>query len=291
MTHEKVIVPALSGLVGLLVGSLSTYLLRKEKADIAIPVRVRKKVIFEEQEVKDEREYSSDNYTVYLGDRVYLPGEDAGGGELVYYPRTNIYILNGIPIEHDHFNEEFIFTVLPIGLSKKTPITVYFKTGLKLIVRYNEDDGVEEEPYLEEGASIIDSDDYYDPDEEFIEDEEILAAIEEQMEADLDDEIDDLLFEHGPFFTPGGILFVNEPTLSEQQYDEGWDIVSWSFKKSTGLLYDELEEVIGEEDVLEWLGVDILTVLVSPDIYAKYPDRVAYVQNGNLKLLYHIYLE
>lgn len=292
----------LMGVVGFISGSLLVFLFKKKKNKVTPPVASIRtiKQDFTIEKPKDELKesiekevnegallYESDVLKVFKGEHIYLPGHlDLDVLYLDYSPRTGVLQMGRQVLERDMaidlFGEQFVRTVLPMGIIDGEILTC-FVGNYKLVVSYLQDNGIEEVPYMVEDL-------HYDPDSsDFYETDDIEDEID-MIEDMLDDDLDDLIFDQGPFFTPEGITFSETGELTQEQWDSGWDVVGWTYKSKTGFLYDERDDFIEEIDVMTWLGEDILLEIIKPDILQKYPDKIVYVRNGNLKMLYHIHL-
>lgn len=92
-----------------------------------------------------------------------------------------------------------------------------------------------------------------------------------------------------PFFDHTAPIYIDPiGELNEMEIQEGWEICEWTHRIRTGFIYDEEGVVVTQEQVLEWLGLELLAVITAPDVLSKFPSRMIYVRNGGLKLMYEI---
>ena len=237
-------------------------------------------------------------YAIYADLSIVRPGQYESV-VLDYWPEDLYFLYNNfqaLPNDVESmFGRGFCEEVLSLGLGRDLQLLVYTTTRvnssfLKILLRFHEGripiemtETPEDEiviPYDPDSPSFAEADD-----EEFDEAAEDEAVIQEMLDAE---EIEAAQ----PFFDNTAPIYIDPiGELSEMDIHEGWVECEWKYKLRTGLIYDENDEFITQEQILDWLGLELLTVICAPDVVSKFPERMIYVRNGKLKILYDIEIE
>lgn len=235
----------------------------------------------------------SQRYSIYADMTIVRPGVYDSIALDFYADNTfifNGYQASGYDIEK-MFGRDFVEEVLTLGMGRDAQLLVYSNVRIdnydhffKIVVTFHEG-GVDMDP---------DEDIGYDPDDpEFAEapeedDEEAIveaeeAALQEMMDAEEIEAEADFFDREG-----GTIEFHDTGELTESEIYSGWEGSEWKYNLRTGLLYDENEDPISQEDALEWLGLDVMKVVCTPAVLLSFPSRTVYVRNGKLKIMFEI---
>ena len=220
-----------------------------------------------------------------------------------YYDADHEFLYNGWTASPADLSgllgKDFTEEILPLGIGRELQLVVYStvpidKQFLRIILTFHKEGA----PLTEQFDTIEDDDtEAYDPDDpQFSEpdenppdetDEEFDEnAIQEMIDAE---EID----QEERFFDPDASITLDATgELDEADNVEGWTVVEWRYRVSTTcLLHDENDEVISQEDAIEWLTLPILAIIDSPTVIQNYPGRMIYVRNGKLKIMFEITID
>lgn len=243
-------------------------------------------------------------YSIYADMSVVRPGE-YDTILLDYYSANNRFIFNGYPADpidvEKMFGRDFAEEIITLGIGRDMQLLIYsnvlidnYDNFFRIVLTFHKGESPE--------MDIIDNDEFYDPDADDIYDPDDPAYSEPDEEAFLDDEdeeaarIDELmeneeLANRERMFDPDAAIYIH-PTgeLTELEVYEGWTESPWTYRTDTGLLYDEEDEVVSQEDALDWIGLECLSVICSPHSLIDYPTRTIYVRNEKLKIMYEISL-
>ena len=232
-------------------------------------------------------------YAIYADLSVVRPG--VYESVIIQYWAEDLYFLyNGYPSApgdiEDMFGRGFCEEILSLGLGRDLTLLIYSTERvqgmfLKITLHFYEGRIPVEmaETIEEETVYDPDSPDYAEVDaEEFDEAAQDEAIMQEILDAE---EIEALQ----PFFDHTALIYIDPiGELSEIDIQEGWTLCEWVHRVRTGFVYDEEGVVVTQEQVLEWLGEELLAVVCAPDVLSKFPGRMIYVRNGKLKLMYEI---
>lgn len=239
-------------------------------------------------------------YVIYADTSAYRPGEYEHV-TLEYWPDDAVVVYNGFPVAavdvETMFGRSFAAEVLTLGFGRDLELVVFSttlidhcKNFLRIHVIFHEGRMTEEmirQYFPEDEDDNIDPDSaiFSEPDEDYDEDEQDEAAMAEMMDSEE-------LMSAEPFFDPSAPI-VLDPTgdLDEADIYSGWTGCEWTFRMSTGFIYDEDGEELTQEQVLEWLGEELLRVICRADVLQQFPSRVIYVRNHKLKIMYEITIE
>lgn len=246
-------------------------------------------------------------YAIYADMSIVRPG-DYDTILLNYYSGNNQFIFNGYPAApidiEKMFGRDFAEEIITLGIGRDMQLLIYsnvlisdYDNFFRIVLTFHKGESPE--------MDIINNDELYDPDADDIYDPDDTAYSEPDEEDLLDDEdeedeeaarIDELmeneeLANSERMFDPGAAIYIH-PTgeLTELEVYEGWSESPWTYRTDTGLLYDEEDEVVSQEDALVWIGLECLSVICSPHSLIDYPMRTIYVRNEKLKIMYEISL-
>lgn len=241
-------------------------------------------------------------YAIYADVNAVRPGEFEHI-QLDFYAADNMFVYNGIlvyPHDVEHmFGRDFAEEVLSLGIGRELQLVIFSNVMIddyldffRIVLTFYEG-SVPDGMFIDEDDDIL----AYDPDSELYSDT--------QQEDEDFDEIEEMLMEHdseiqeaieeveamSPFFDRDAAITIDPfGELTEVEIYHGWTEQDWTFLRSTGLLYDEEDEVISEDEAIEWLGIDNLSIICANDSILMFPNRTIYVRNGKLKIMYEITL-
>lgn len=233
-------------------------------------------------------------YAIYADLSVTRPGTYENV-LIQYWPEDLYFLYNGFAVApgdiETMLGRGFCEEVLSLGLGRDLSILVYSTEriqGLFLKITLTFYEGripvemteIEEEPYDPDSPNYAEADD-----DEFDEAAQDEAALQEVLDAE---EIE----ASQPFFDHSAPIYIDPiGELDEMEIQDGWVVCEWSHRLATGLLYDEDGVALAEEQVIEWLGMELLAIICAPNVVSNFPDRMVYVRNGRLKILYEISIE
>jgi hypothetical protein len=210
-----------------------------------------------------------------------------------YWPEDLYFIYNGFAVPpgdiESMFGRSFCEEILSLGLGRDLSLLIYSTEKiqglfLKIMLTFYEGRVPVEMIEVEEKMEYDpDNPDYSEADDdEFDEEAQDEAIMQEVLDAE---EIE----ASQPFFDHNAPIYIDPiGELDEEDIHEGWMTCEWTHRVKTGLIYDEEGVAVTEEQVLEWLGPELLATVCAPNVLSKFPERVIYIRNGKLKLLYEI---
>ena len=235
-------------------------------------------------------------YSIYSDLSVVRPGE-FDNIMLDYYFADNQYLYNGYPAPpldiEALFGRDFAEEIMTLGMGRNLTLLIFSNIKLtstnsfiRMVLTFHEEEAPEME-YEEEDPDMYDPDaiEFSEPDESddaFDPEEDAEIAIQEAMDKEE-------MEAEERFFDPEAAIDL-DPTgeLTEAEVYEGWTTSEWTRNLKTGLIHDENGDPVGEEDILEWIGLSALHTVYAPDVLQQFPGGTVYVRNARLKIMYEI---